>query len=181
MTEAGWPAAASSDRGRPADAVPSDAADQVGELVDVARSVGSSWIARTVQSLAERKAATAALLASDADRDRAVQQLAAAYSQGRLTSAELEERTGTALAARTRGELDKVLDGLGGLTPPASRHPIRTVVFWFATVLLSPLLLFGALLVLFGADLGDHVGGLVFLVLTAPLLFGLWRWSRPPR
>lgn len=52
-------------------------------------------------------------------------------------------------------------------------------MFWVATVVLSPFLLFGTLLVLFGSDLDDHVAGLVFLALTAPLLFGLWRWSRP--
>lgn len=166
---------------QPAGPMPSDVGDPVGELIDVARSVGSSWIARTAQSSAQRKAATAALLASDADRDRAVQQLAEAFAQGRLASAELDERTGRALAARTHGELDEVLEGLGGLTHPVRRHPVRTVVFWVATVLLSPFLLFGTLFVLFGADLDDHVAGLVFLALTAPLLFGLWRWSRPRR
>ncbi|MGN6131789.1 MAG: DUF1707 domain-containing protein, partial [Nocardioidaceae bacterium] len=181
LTEAGRRAAAAADPGRPAGPVPADVVDPVGELIDVARSVESSWVARTAQASAVRQAATAALLASDADRDQAVQQLTEAFSQGRLTSAELDERTGRALAARTHGELDEVLDGLGGLTSPVRRHPVRTVVFWFATVLLSPFLLLGVLFVLFGADLGDHVAGLVFLALTAPLLFGLWRWSRPRR
>ncbi|WP_167880529.1 DUF1707 SHOCT-like domain-containing protein [Nocardioides guangzhouensis] len=127
---------------------------------------------------AERRAAAQALLASDADRDRAVEQLADAFSQGRITSAELGDRTGRALAARTHGDLDDVLDGLGGLTLPAGRHPVRTVLFWVATVLLSPFVLLGTLLALFGTDVGDHVGGLVFVALTGAPLFGLWRWSR---
>lgn len=158
---------------------PSGAADAIGGLVDVAHAVGSTWVARAAQASAEREAAADALLASDADRDRAVHQLADAFSQGRLVSAELEERTGRALAARTHGELDEALAGLGGLSHPARRRPVRTALFWAATVLLSPFLLLGTLFVLFGVDLDDHVAGLVFLVLTAPPLFGLWRWSRP--
>ena len=39
----------------------------------------------------------------------AVQQLADAFSEGRLSSADLEQRSGKALGARTYGELDDVL------------------------------------------------------------------------
>ena len=71
-----------------------------------------------------------------------------------------------------------MLDGLGGLRGlalPATRHPVRAVVFWVATVFLSPFLLLGTLLVLFETDVGDNVAGLVVVALaTAPLL-GLWR------
>ena len=49
------------------------------------------------------------MLASDADRDTAVQILTVAFSDGRLSSSELEDRTGRTLAARTHGELDAVL------------------------------------------------------------------------
>jgi hypothetical protein len=157
---------------------PVDLVDPVDELMDVARSAGSSWMAHVAQAQAERRASAEALLASDADRDRAVHQLAEAFSQGRLASAELEERTGRALAARTHGDLDDVLDDLGGLTLPARRHPVRAVVFWVATVFLSPFLLLGTLLVLFGTDAGDHVTGLVVSAFAAAPLFGLWRWSR---
>jgi hypothetical protein len=45
------------------------------------------------------------LRASDADRDRAVETLASAAAEGRLTLAEYSERTGAALSARTVGEL----------------------------------------------------------------------------
>jgi hypothetical protein len=45
------------------------------------------------------------LRASDADRDRAVDALASAAAEGRLTLEEYSERSGTALVARTLGEL----------------------------------------------------------------------------
>ena len=45
------------------------------------------------------------LRASDEDRDRAVEMLRAAAGDGRLTAAELDERLGVALTARTGGEL----------------------------------------------------------------------------
>ena len=47
----------------------------------------------------------AALRASDAERDRAVETLAEAVAEGRLTLEEYSERSGTALSARTRDEL----------------------------------------------------------------------------
>ncbi|NGN70195.1 DUF1707 domain-containing protein [Streptomyces sp. A7024] len=47
----------------------------------------------------------AGLRASHADRDRVVEVLRVAAGDGRLTAAELDERVGAALAARTQGEL----------------------------------------------------------------------------
>jgi DNA-binding IclR family transcriptional regulator len=160
---------------------PSAPGDPLAELVEAAQSLGSAWVARSRHDSAARDSATAALLASDEERDAVVQRLAEAFTQGRLSSAQLDERTGRALAARTHGELDEVLAGLGGLQREAGRHPVRAVVFWVATVVLSPFMLFGSLFVLFGSDAGDRVAGLVFLAMTAPPLLGLWRWSRPRR
>ena len=156
-----------------------DPVEPLAEMVEAAQSLGSAWVARSQREAAEREHAAGTLLASDDERDAAVRHLAEAFSQGRLSAAELDERTGRALAARTHGELDIALVGLGGLRREAGRHPVRAVVFWLATVLLSPFLLFGSLFVLFGDDAGDRVVGLVFLALTAPPLFGLWRWARP--
>ena len=45
------------------------------------------------------------LRASDEDRDRVVEILRVAAGEGRLTAAELDERVGAALTARTSGEL----------------------------------------------------------------------------
>ena len=112
----------------------------------VARQVGSavgSTVGSTVASVAEQmreRAAAAeaerdALLASDADRDAAVRVLADAFSVGRLSATELEDRTGRVLGARTHGELDDLLAGLGGypVAGPAARGRtgvVGLVAFW---------------------------------------------------
>ncbi len=56
--------------------------------------------------------------ASDADRDQAVATLSENFQAGRLTSEELDERTGRALTARTLGELAELAADL-----PAPAHP----------------------------------------------------------
>ena len=50
--------------------------------------------------------------ASDTERERVVGLLRDASAQGRLTFEELDERTASAYAARTRGELAELLDDL---------------------------------------------------------------------
>lgn len=59
--------------------------------------------------------------ASDADRDAALALLSDHFQAGRLTSAELEERTGLALGARTLGELRCLMADL----PAESLSPFR--------------------------------------------------------
>jgi hypothetical protein len=61
--------------------------------------------------------------ASDADRDAVVAALSEHFQAGRLTSEELEERTGRALSARTLGELDEMTADLPALRP-ASPPPV---------------------------------------------------------
>ncbi len=146
----------------------------LGELI---RLVGSWWPADSDR--AARRTARSALLASDADREIAVQLLSEGFSHGRLPAAEFEERAGRALAARTYGDLDAVLHGLGGLQHPVRNHPARKVVFWTLATVSSPFVLLGTLLFAFGADFGDHVGGAMFLVLLLPGLFALRRWAWP--
>ena len=66
------------------------------------------------------------LRCSDADRERAAETLRTAAGDGRLTLTELEERLEEAFAARTYGELDPLLDDLGGpVAPPAGAAPRR--------------------------------------------------------
>jgi hypothetical protein len=48
----------------------------------------------------------------DADRNRAADLLKEAHAAGYLTLEEVDERLGTALAARTRGELDRLVADL---------------------------------------------------------------------
>ncbi len=59
--------------------------------------------------------------AADEDRDRVVWMLRDHAAAGRLSTEELEERTATALDARTHGELDALLADL-----PKMRDPRRT-------------------------------------------------------
>jgi len=61
--------------------------------------------------------------ASDADRDAVLAVLSEHFQAGRLTSQELEERTGTALAARTHGELAALTSDLPGPVPAAGPAP----------------------------------------------------------
>ncbi len=58
--------------------------------------------------------------ASDADREKVVEQLRHAHGEGRLDLAELDERTAAAYAARTYRDLAKITDDL-----PTSGVPAR--------------------------------------------------------
>jgi len=62
------------------------------------------------------------LRVSDADREAVVTELGEHFQAGRLDAAELDDRTGRALRARVRSDLDEVLTDLPR-TPPASRGP----------------------------------------------------------
>jgi hypothetical protein len=59
-----------------------------------------------------RVGANAPLRASDRDRDVVTDVLATAYSEGRLTREELDERSDRAAAAKTLGELPSIVDDL---------------------------------------------------------------------
>jgi hypothetical protein len=54
----------------------------------------------------------AAMRASDADREAVLSELSGHFQAGRLTAAELDERTGRALTARTWGELGEQMTDL---------------------------------------------------------------------
>jgi Domain of unknown function (DUF1707) len=60
------------------------------------------------------------LRASDADRDAVVTELGQHFQVGRLDAAELDDRTGLALRARVRGDLDALL---ADLPRPAAERP----------------------------------------------------------
>jgi Domain of unknown function (DUF1707)/Domain of unknown function (DUF4190) len=61
--------------------------------------------------------------AADADRDRVVEFLKVAYSEGRLSKDEYDGRLDSALSARTYADLDQVVADL-----PAARVPVVTPV-----------------------------------------------------
>jgi hypothetical protein len=59
-------------------------------------------------------ASRATLRASDADRERVIERLRQAASEGRLLTEELEQRLEAALSARTYGQLDALIGDLPG-------------------------------------------------------------------
>ena len=67
--------------------------------------------------------------ASDADRDRTVDQLRDHGAAGRLTTEELEERADRALAARTLGELEAILTDLPAV-PDRRRVTAKRQAAW---------------------------------------------------
>jgi len=66
--------------------------------------------------------AAQAIRASDSERDQVVELLHRDFADGRLSQAELEERVGAALAARTRDQLHALTADL----PGAAARPART-------------------------------------------------------
>jgi Domain of unknown function (DUF1707)/Cell wall-active antibiotics response 4TMS YvqF len=60
--------------------------------------------------------------ASDADRDQAIESLATASAEGRLTLEEYSDRSGAALAARTQGELAVLTADIPASSGPLARY-----------------------------------------------------------
>ena len=76
-----------------------------------------------------------AIRASDAERDQVVAQLQRHFADGRLTQAELGERVGAALAARTRDQLRALTADLPGADVPPAR-PAMALDPWLLCLLL---------------------------------------------
>lgn len=122
-------------------------------------------------------------LASDADRERAIDVLKTAFVQGTLTRDDLGVRTGQALGARTYAELAAIT---GGLTvrpaPPktktvpaparrrARRRVSKKIVAWSACAVV--------LLIALGAIFLSYYGG--FLVMMLFTFIGAVLLSKPP-
>ena len=120
-------------------------------------------------------------LASDADREQAVDVLKTAFVSGLLTRDELGTRAGQALAARTYAELAHITTGITtGLTdrPAEPMAPARTarkrvnkkVVAWSACGIVLPPAL--------GAAFFTFYGG--FLVIFLFTFLGMVMSSKPP-
>ena len=91
--------------------------------------------------------------ASDADRDRAVDALEAGYQQGQLTPAELADRTGQVLAARTFAELTAATAVLATRVPPGTvtgRRITPKLVAGGACAVVLPPVLIAAFLTFYG-------------------------------
>lgn len=143
------------------------------------------WMASRDRAEMAREAARDATLASDAEREQVCELLNRAFSQGRLTAADLDERTTRALAARTHGDLEDVLHGLVGSrssaawAPRTERGLLPRVVFWVVGLLTAPFVLVGSGFTLFGDWGGEKIFGLVLLVIFLPGLIALYRWAHP--
>jgi Domain of unknown function (DUF1707) len=113
--------------------------------------------------------------ASDADRDQVLAVLSENYQAGRLTSDELEDRTGRALSARIVDELDALTADLpaagptgaaepgatGGLSRPGfARLPI--VVMAVAVILIAGVVL--------GTTAAGHATHFLWLLIAVPLV-----------
>lgn len=148
---------------------------------------GDEAVRRWLASRASAATARQATLASDAERERVCELLNAAFGEGRLTSAELDERTSRALAARTHGDLEEVMAGLVGPGSSVlwSERPDRSlgarIVFWVVGFFTSPFIFFGTIFLLFGDDFGEKMAGIVMLTLFLPGLIALYRWAHPRR
>ena len=131
-----------------------------------------------------------ALLVSDVERDEVCRRLSAAFSEGRLTSPELDERTTRALAARTYGDLEDVMVGLERSTTPSylplvhghrptERSVLPRLVFWVVGLFTAPFILGGGAMVLFADEASTLIFGLIMLTLFLPGLVALYRWAHP--
>jgi hypothetical protein len=78
------------------------------------------------------------LRASDADRERAVEALKAAFTQGRLTRDELDRRAGQALLARTYADLAAATADMPARPAPARPAPARPRADWPPPALTAP-------------------------------------------
>jgi Flp pilus assembly protein TadB len=87
------------------------------------------------------------LRASDSDREQIAERLRKATAEGRLMAEELEERVGTALRARTYGELDALVADLPREPLKRQRRAPGVVAIALAAVLVLAVLAAVALLV----------------------------------
>lgn len=110
--------------------------------------------------------------ASDADRETAVSALSEHFQAGRLTTEELEERTGRALEARTLGQLDELTADLPAPRPAAAAAPVtpRRPGYLVLMPLVVPLAVLAVLAVVLGTSTGIHAWGIWWVVPVALLI-----------
>jgi Domain of unknown function (DUF1707) len=117
--------------------------------------------------------------ASDAERDDAADALRRHHADGRLSTDELEERTGRAYAATTLGELDQLFADLPRLRSPARERRTRRLGLWpppFALPLIA--LMFAFTVVAFAHALFFVWLLIFFLFLRFAFMRRFW-WGRP--
>ena len=148
--------------------------------------------ARNVQvmSTATRDHPSGSLRVSDADRDRAIAELSEHYQAGRLTTEELEDRTGRALQARTAADLAALFTDLprrqapvtsaaaSAPASPARSWPARS---WPARVPVAPFAVLAVVVALAVFSGHPHIAWVPVLVLIVVRLLVGGRGRRFPR
>lgn len=105
-----------------------------------------------------RTAGRAGLRVSDAERDAVAAELGEHLKEGRLDTAEFDERVGQAVTAKTRGDLDRLLADLprpDPVPPPAAR---RRAGWPLTLVPIAFLVIFVAMAGAAGRAHGAHLG-----------------------
>lgn len=143
--------------------------------------------ARNVQvmSTATRDHPSGSLRVSDADRDRAIAELSEHYQAGRLTTEELEERTGRALQARTAADLAALFTDLprrqAPVTSAAASAPASPARSWPARVPVAPFAVLAMVVALAVLSGHPHIAWVPVLVLIVVRLLVGGRGRRSPR
>jgi uncharacterized protein DUF1707 len=112
--------------------------------------------------------------ASDAERDEVIAALSEHYQAGRLTSEELDDRTGQALRARTLDELDELTTDLPGPVPstaqpvPAAYGPGRARLPVVALLAVVAVVAIAGIAV--AALSGRHGWNALWLVVVVPVI-----------
>ena len=124
-----------------------------------------------------RAAGHSHLRASDADRERVIDTLKAAFVQGRLTKDELGMRAGLALASRTYGELTAITADIpaarGGLPRPKTGHaydqrrPDKKTIAWAICMILLPATLGAAFVTYYAGFLVLFMFAFIGVTITA--------------
>lgn len=111
--------------------------------------------------------------ASDADRDAVVAALSEHFQAGRLTSEELEERTGRALAARTLDQLDELTADLPAPRPARPTAPVappHRPGYLAVVPLVVPLAALVIIALVLGTGAGVHAWGIWWVIPVALLI-----------
>src|SRR6201989_2153502 len=107
---------------------------------------------------------------SDADRDRAIAELSEHYQAGRLTTEELEDRTGRALQARTAADLAALFTDLPrkrqALAPSAASTPVGRGRSWPARVPMAPFAVLAVVVALALLSAHPHIAWVPVLALV---------------
>jgi Domain of unknown function (DUF1707) len=111
--------------------------------------------------------------ASDADRDAVVAALSEHFQAGRLTTEELEERTGRALTARTLDQLDELTADLPAPRPAGTGAPAgrpRGPGYPAMLPVVVPLAVLTAVALVAGISTGHHGWGIWWVIPVALLI-----------